>query len=301
MSPDTRNLINNNVGLAAVVARLTPPWLGHRLALFLADRISARKSWAMVRAVRANQWVVSGEKLCGKALDRQVRATFRSTALSIYDLQRDLKNWELMRRLAEENNLLSEVLKRPRFAERGLMVVGVHMSNFDFIAQAAFMLGGQGLALTVPELPRGYQQQLEMRKQSGMELLPVSKSALRRSIEYLKQGGLVLTGLDRPIEAPSCRPVFFGRPSALPVLHIYLALKARVPLIVAAAVRKEDGSYQILSSEPLEMLESRDRDEELQVNADAACRLAEGFIRLAPNQWSMSFPVWPEALEEVGG
>jgi phosphatidylinositol dimannoside acyltransferase len=301
LSPDTRNLINNNVGLAAVVARLTPAWLGYPLAFFLADRIAGRKNWAMVRAVRANQWVVSGEKLSGKALDHQVRETFRNTARSIYDLQHDLKNWDLMQRLAEENNLLSEILKRPRFAERGLIVVGIHMSKFDFIVQAAYMLGGQGLALTLPELPKGYQKQFELRKQSGMEVLPASKSALRRSIEYLKQGGLVVTGMDRPVEAPTCRPLFFGRPSTLPVLHIYLALKARVPLIVAAVVRNPDKTYQILSSEPLEMVESQDRNEALRLNAEAACRLAEGYIRLAPDQWSMSFPVWPEALQEVGG
>jgi phosphatidylinositol dimannoside acyltransferase len=301
LSPDTRNLINNNVGLAAFVARVTPAWLGYPLAYFLSDRIAGRKSWAMVRAVRANQWVVSGEKLSGKALDRQVRETFRNTARSIYDLHHDIQKGEQARKLAAEDNLLSELLRRPRFAERGLMVVGLHMGNFDLMVQAAFMLGAQGLVLTLSDLPKGYKEQFEMRKQAGMELLPISKTALRKSIEHLKQGGVVLTGMDRPMEASPCRPRFFGRPSALPVGHIYLALKAHVPLIVTAVMRNPDHSYKLLSSEPLEMVESRDRDEELQVNADAACRLAEGFIRLAPEQWSMSFPVWPEALEEVGG
>jgi lauroyl/myristoyl acyltransferase len=66
-------------------------------------------------------------------------------------------------------------------------------------------------------------------------------------------------------------------------------------------MRRLDNSYQILSSEPLEMVECGDRDEELLENAEAACRIAESYIRLAPEQWSMSFPVWPEALEEVAG
>jgi KDO2-lipid IV(A) lauroyltransferase len=301
LSPDTRNLINNNVGLAAQFARLVPPLLGYPLAFFLADRISARKNWDMVRAVRANQWVVSGEELSKKALDRQVRETFRNTARSIYDLYRDNQKSERAIRLVQEENLLSMLLTRPRFAERGLMVVGLHMSSFDLMVQAAVRSGVKGLVLTLSQLPKGYQQQFEMRKQSGMELMPVSKTALRKSVDYLKQGGVVLTGMDRPMEVPTYRPRFFGRPSALPVGHVYLALKAQVPLIVTAVIRNPDNSYKILSSKPIEMISGRDRDEELLLNAEAACRQAEEYIRLAPEQWSMSFPVWPEAFEEVEG
>jgi lauroyl/myristoyl acyltransferase len=292
-------MINNNVKIAAMIARLTPPWLGYRLASFLADRISARRQWAMVKAVRANQWVVSEEKLSGKALDQQVRKTFRNTAHSIYDLHHDIEKGEQALKLSQEKNLLAELLRRPRFAERGLMVVGLHMSGFDFMVQAGFMLGAQGLVLTLSDLPKGYKEQFEMRKQSGMELLPISKNALRKAVERLKQGGVVLTGMDRPMDSPTIHPRFFKRPSALPVGHIYLALKAHVPLIVTAVLRRPDNSYEILSSEPLEMVESGDRDEELLLNAETACRIAESYIRLAPEQWSMSFPVWPEALEEV--
>ena len=253
----------------------------------------------MVKAVRANQWVVSGERLGGKDLDQQVRNTFRNTAHSIYDLHHDIEKGEKALKLSQEENFLAELIRRPRFAERGLMVVGLHMSGFDFLVQAGFMLGAQGLVLTLSDLPKGYKEQFEMRKQSGMELLPVSKNALRKSVEHLKQGGVVLTGMDRPMDSPTIRPQFFGRPSALPAGHIYLALKAHVPLIVTAVIRRANNSYQILASEPFEMVEGGDRNEELLKNAEAACRIAEGFILQAPEQWSMSFPVWPEALDEV--
>jgi len=303
MTTDTRRLVNSSfgVGLAALLARTAPPWLGLRIAHFAADRIAGRKDWPMVKAVRANQWVVSGGSLRGKELDCQVQRTLRNTACSIYDLHHDIKKGELVRRLAEQEDFLVELIKRPRFTERGLVVVGPHLSNFDFILQAGIMLGGQGLVLTIPELTGGYQQQFDMRKQTGMELLPASMAAMRRCIAYLKQGGMVLTGMDRPMENPNYHPRFFGRPSALPVLHVYLALKAHVPLVVAAVMREEDGSYQILSSEPMEMVEDSDREGEIVLNAERVCRAAEDFIRLAPEQWSMSFPVWPEALQEVEG
>jgi KDO2-lipid IV(A) lauroyltransferase len=303
MSPDTRRMVNSSigVGLAAFLARAAPPWLGYRIAYFLADRLAGRRGWGMVRAVRANQWVVSGGRLRGAALDEQVRLTYRNTARSIFDLHRDIKKASVVKRLVEEDTILQDLLQRPRYAERGLVVVGIHMSNFDFILQAAFLLGANALVLTVPDLPGGYQRQFEMRRRTGMNLVPASMGALRKAVEHLKQGGWVLTGMDRPVDNPTCRPRFFGREAMLPVHHIYLALKAHVPLIVGSALRRPDGSYHFMASEPLEMQRGGDRDEEIRLNAEVACCEAERFIRMAPEQWSMSFPVWPEALDEAAG
>jgi len=303
MSPDTRRIVNSSfgVGLAAFLARATPPWLGYRIAYFLADRVAGRRGWGMVRAVRANQWVVSGGSLRDAALEEQVRLTFRNTARSIFDLHRDIKKASVVKRLVEEDNILMELLHRPQYAERGLVAVGIHLSNFDFILQAAFLLGANALVLTVPDLPGGYQQQFEMRRRTGMELVPASNASLRRAVEHLKRGGWVLTGMDRPVENPIVRPLFFGKPASLPAHHVYLARKARVPLIVAGALRREDGTYQFVASEPLEMRPGPDRDSEIRLNAEIVCRAAESFIRMAPEQWSMSFPVWPEALDQVPG
>jgi lauroyl/myristoyl acyltransferase len=301
MPPDSRRVINSSFGIrfAAFLADAMPSRLGYRITCFLADQIALRSRWGMVRSVRANQWIVSGKTLTGADLDEQVRLTFRNTARSIYELHRDIKKAQVVNRLIEEDNALKSLLQRPKYAERGLVVAGLHMSNFDFILQAGFLLGANALVLTLPKIHGGYQQQFEMRRKTGMDLVPASLSGLKRSIEYLKQGGWVLTGMDRPVENPPFRPLFFGQPAALPVHHIYLALKARVPLQIGCALRLDDGSYRFNVSEPLEMKLCSDREEEILLNAEAACRLAEEFICKAPQQWSMSFPVWPEALDQV--
>jgi KDO2-lipid IV(A) lauroyltransferase len=38
---------------------------------------------------------------------------------------------------------------------------------------------------------------------------------------------------------------------------------------------------------------------EIVQNAENVLKVAEGFIRQAPGQWEMTFPVWPEAMNEV--
>jgi KDO2-lipid IV(A) lauroyltransferase len=133
----------------------------------------------------------------------------------------------------------------------------------------------------------------EIRKRTGMNLVPASVGALRQALKQLQQGGMVLTGIDRPIEKPEVMPRFFGRPAALPIHHIYLAMKARVPIVITAAYRQEDGKYHVFASEPVEMDSCPVPEETLLHNAEKVLAVAERFIRRAPQQWSVPLPVWP--------
>lgn len=108
-----------------------------------------------------------------------------------------------------------------------------------------------------------------------------------------------MTGLDRPVPVVKHRPRFFGRPASLPVHHVYLALKTHAPIYVVATTMGADGTYRLLVSDPISMCPYPDRKMEMIMNAETVLRVAEGFIRQAPRQWAMTFPVWPEALEQV--
>jgi len=139
----------------------------------------------------------------------------------------------------------------------------------------------------------------EMRKKTGMNLVPASFSALRQAIRYLQQGGVVMTGIDRPIPEPKCRPRFFGRPADLPVHHVYLAAKAHVPVMVMVTIRLAGGKNHILTSDPIEMESHPDANMEMLRNAEKVLSIGEDFIRQAPNQWSVPLPVWPEVLDQT--
>jgi hypothetical protein len=49
----------------------------------------------------------------------------------------------------------------------------------------------------------------------------------------------------------------------------------------------------------MEMETHPDRETEALRNAERVLRVAEGFIRQAPAQWSVSLPVWPDMLARV--
>jgi hypothetical protein len=69
--------------------------------------------------------------------------------------------------------------------------------------------------------------------------------------------------------------------------------------MLIAARHLPDGTYHTMTSEPIEMERRASREDELIVNAEKVLRVAEGFIRQEPGQWTVSLPVWPETLKLV--
>jgi lauroyl/myristoyl acyltransferase len=303
MTVDPRIIINSPFGLgfANLVGRFTPSWLGYRIAINIANIISSRKSWRMVRATRGNQWVVHGEKLDGPALDKVVAENYRNIATSIFELYHNINDSQAFLKLVEPNPMAIQLVQRPEYSIRGLVVAGVHLGNFDMVFQMLGLASIHAVALTLPKMNAGYQKQREMRQKKGVRVLQASVGSLKYSVDYLKQGGMVVTGIERPDPSYPYRLKFFGRPAALPIHHIFLALKAKVPVIVAAAIKRPDGKYHFLFSDPIEMQPHPDRHTEIVLNAEAVLRVAERFILQDPTQWAMTFPVWPEVLECLPG
>jgi lauroyl/myristoyl acyltransferase len=139
----------------------------------------------------------------------------------------------------------------------------------------------------------------EIRKRIGMNLVPASVGALRQALKHLKRGGMVLTGIDRPVENPEVRPRFFARPAALPIHHIFLALRAQVPVMIAVTYLQPGGRYHVFASDMIDMDPYPNADEAILHNAEKVLSVAETLIRRAPQQWSVPLPVWPQILPQV--
>jgi lauroyl/myristoyl acyltransferase len=131
------------INLALTLGRLFPPRAGYRLASFLADRIANRHNWELVRAVRANQWMISHGKLSGQELDQTVREVFHNIARYQYELYHYLNDTQAMQRLFLYDSALQRLLERSEFEEQGLVVVGLHLGNFDLVLRACFNMGIQ--------------------------------------------------------------------------------------------------------------------------------------------------------------
>jgi phosphatidylinositol dimannoside acyltransferase len=301
MAFDIQQVINSRMGISMIsaIAGLMPVQLGYYLADLASARIVANPNSRLFRAVRANQWVINGERPDKVELDHAVQEAFRSSAHSIFNLYHYKLDPGTLERLVVFDATAQQLTRRPEFDQRGLMLVALHLGDWDLALRALSFHGLRPIMLTIPD-PQGSQRvEYELRRRTGMNLIPTSVGSLRHALKYLSQGGLVLTGIDRPIPEPRLRPQFFGRPADLPVHHVFLAAKARVPVMVMVTIRLPDGKNHIYTSDPVEMESHPDADTELLYNAGKVLRISEDFIRQAPSQWSISLPVWPEALNQM--
>jgi phosphatidylinositol dimannoside acyltransferase len=288
------------VGLATSLAAKLEPGVAYRFSRAASRLLASQHRLPVVRAVRANLWVITRGHLNPEQLDKYVENVFFSRFQSIYDLHHYLSDNEALRRMVRFTASMERILQRLKEAREGLMVVIPHLGNFDFVGKAVINRGHSFQALTFPRPSSGYLQENAIRSELGMEITPISRDALRQAENRLSAGGAVMTGLDRPLANARYRPRFFGRPAPMPVLHVRLAIKTGVPIVVVGNTKQEDGSYKIFASEPIRMQRHSNRTKELVSNAETVLNVASEFIRQTPGQWGMFYPVWPEVFENMG-
>jgi len=281
-----------------------PPPVGYTIGGLIAGLINWLKP-DVYWIVHANLRQVVGPQVDERDLHRLVRQVFRNNARNDYDL------WHLARQRQEvlraavyfpSNTWL--YLEQARQRGKGIIIVGTHTGNFDLgiLALAAHGLEIQVLGLAAPPAG-GFDLMDRMRARAGVCLTSTSVQALREAIGRLRAGGVVLTGVDRPVGNVKHSPLsggsrrgveFFGRLTPLPTGHVRLALKTDATVLVAGSYRDPQRGNAVRFSPPLEMIRTGDPHEDLQVNLRRVTAWLEEFIRACPEQWAMFVPVWPE-------
>jgi lauroyl/myristoyl acyltransferase len=298
---DLQSIINSYLGVGAALAlgQIIPEKAAYRFVNFVAHRIVSKPDRAMVKAVRANQWVVSGEKLSPDELDRRTLAVFGSIGCSLFDFYHNLRNLKRIRQLVIFSPRFQAVFQERLEGKQGAIFITPHTSAFDLAGAALALNGLRFQTLSFPNVNDGYAWQNRIRRHLGLEVTPLNMSSLQLARERLQKGGTVLTGLDRPHPGSNYKPRFFGRPAALPVFHVRLGLRTNCPIYVVGVLTQPDGKYIIDCSEPIWMKPHRNPNVEIISNAEKVLQAGEVFIRKAPEQWAMTYPVWPEVMNAV--
>jgi KDO2-lipid IV(A) lauroyltransferase len=276
-----------------------PKVLGYQIAKYAAWRIARNKHSDMVRAVRANQWVVRGEKLTAAEIDEATKDVFQSTTHCLFDFFHNLRRPKVVRELIHFTPAFEKMFQERLDNKFGALFVSPHIGPFDLTGYSLALRGLKVQILSTPEVTSGYAWQNQMRRKQGMDITPVSVSALQAARIRLQNSGTVLTGLDRPIPNTTHTPLFFGRPAPVPVFYVRLALKTNVPIYVVCAYTDAQGVYMLDTSEPIRMKPFPDAEEEILRNAEAVLKIGEEFIKKYSSQWAMFYPVWPDVMDKI--
>ncbi len=286
--------------LASLAARLCPPSGIERLlrpATALAVRPGLRPAWA--RAVAANQQVVEGRPMAPEALRRRVRAVLATRIRAQVEMlrlaRRNARIGDLIAFGPEADDWLSSLAQ----SGSGALIVGPHLGNFDLMGRLMSRRIPGLMALVAPDEHPGYALENRARRNGGLTIVPVAPGALRQVFAHLRGGGIVVTGMDRPMPDAEVRPRFFGRPAPLPVAALRLAAGAGVPVAVFAAPRMPDGRYRVAMPGVFEVRSARGDRAAFRAAAEDVLRCIEAPIRAAPDQWTMFRPVWPAPAKET--
>jgi lauroyl/myristoyl acyltransferase len=95
---------------------------------------------------------------------------------------------------------------------------------------------------------------------------------------------------------------FFGAPAHFPPGPAAVALRAKVPLLVAGvyAERFDDGQrgWTADISEPIELPEGLPVDEAIEVLTDQVAKKLEDFVARRPEEWHVFQPFWIEDMQK---
>ncbi len=280
--------------LGIVLGQYMPRRVGYGLAR-IAAAIIARRKPEVYWTVHANLRQILGPEADDVTLHRMTYQVFFHAGQTYYDFFHAIGQPKEV--LAEAVPIPDEILAfgRSEMARgQGVLVLVAHMSNFDLLGLS---IGVQGLPIQMLSLANpqaGFHLLNYLRTRAGFEVTPITPQSLRAAIRRLKSGGIVLTGVDRPIPEDRELIEFFGRPAYLPVGPVRLALMTGAQVIMASCYYEPDNGYRLKITEPFEMIRTGHRKRDVMTNVRRVVDILEQHVRAHPEQWMMFHPFWPE-------
>jgi lauroyl/myristoyl acyltransferase len=291
--------------LGIVIGRHMPRQVGYGLARITAG-IIARQKPEVYWTVRANLRQILGPEAddgLATACEVKPHATLHRMTYQVF-FHAGQTYYDFFHAIGQPKEVLAEAVRIPdeivAFVRsetargRGVLVLGTHMSNFDLLGLS---VGARDLPMQMLSLanPRaGFHLLNHLRATAGFEVTPITPQSLRAAIRRLKSGGIVLTGMDRPIPEDHELIEFFGRPAYLPVGPVRLALMTGALVIMGSCYYEPDRGYALEVTEPLEMIRTGHRRQDILTNIRRLASILEEHVRARPEQWMMFHAVWPE-------
>jgi KDO2-lipid IV(A) lauroyltransferase len=178
---------------------------------------------------------------------------------------------------------------------KGLIGLTGHIGNWEWCNVLLGAAGYRGTVIARPlDNPSLDQLVNQWRSRSGQTI--VSKEATARILlRALKSGQGVAILLDQNTDwYEGIWASFFGRPASTSHGVAQLALLTGAPVVPIYCFRAEDGAFDIFCHEPLPILRSGDRTNDIWDNTQQYNDVLEKIIRRAPAQWLWQHRRWKD-------
>jgi KDO2-lipid IV(A) lauroyltransferase len=192
---------------------------------------------------------------------------------------------------------LQEVLARGK----GCIVISIHMGGWEgcISVWAGMQDIRSALIMEVLEPPRLWRHVLELRQATGLEIIPLNRTAPRDILRRLKDNGIVAGAIDRDILGTGKPYRFFGGTVSVPTGLFEVAQRTGAGVLPVLCLREPDDTYRILGMKPFWVGPEPGASD---AAVRSSLRLFEECIRRYPDQWHVMEPLWqpgPEADTEA--
>ncbi len=278
------------------IGRMPLSWR-YGIARFGADRIY-RWGPNIGKNVRSNIRHVLGPDASDEEVDRVSKQCSRNTARYYADVigmhRMDIKKFWDDDMTIDGLHYLDEA----RAAGRGVIIASAHYANPEFAVQGLAAIGLKVFALVEPlEPPELGKLMRGLRTVHGHIYEPVSFSAIKDALTWLRNGGIVAILVDRDIQKRGIVLDFCGAPARFPTGAVDLAIRTNAMLLPGWVRRTGGFKMYTRLGPPLELIRTGDRDEDLRVNTAALLALFEKHLKEDPGQWSVLDRIWPDELQ----
>lgn len=184
---------------------------------------------------------------------------------------------------------------------KGVINIIPHLGCWEAASKAYILLGFSAGAIAKPLKNKSLNNLvMKNRELNGFKILPRG-STYKTILQFLKQNNSLGMLIDQDTSVKGVFVDFYGIPAYTPIGAAMLALDSDASVFVASYVRTEGNKYKFIFAEPMDIIRTGDRKEELQLNTERIHKEVEKQIKEYPTQWVWMHERWkttPEMIEQ---
>jgi len=270
--------------IVATLAKSVSLKIAHGFGTFIGDLfyfiIRTRKQVAL-----KNLSQVFGSEKNDKELHRILRGNYQHFGKTLMEFARIplFKREEILQHIKIINReYIDEIISR----QKGVLILSGHFGNWEYLAAALANIG--------PPLYVVFKQQKNLavdniikQNRMGIGLVPlkVGEGAGKGVVSAVKENGMSIINFDQDAGKKGAFIDFLGKPASTSMGPAAIAIKNRIPVIMAISVRGKDGLIQVFMHRFTDINKFPDDEQGMVQFITEYNTILEKYIRKYPEQW----------------